>query len=124
MFGLLPHDPIIESSFPTIEEARKIAFTKSKESHNQNKSYYDKKHIPITLNSGDLVYVENKSEIIRKKLEPLMIGPFKVLKKLSDISYEIECDKKGKTKDIFHISKLCLYKPLNEKSLKWGDVNV
>ena len=41
-----------------------------------------------------------------------MIGPFKILKKLSETSYEVECDKKGRTKDVFHVSKLRFYNPL------------
>jgi len=118
MFGIKPFEPIINNSFPTLEEARKIGFIKSQENHNQNKLYYDQKHNPITLNPGDLVFVENKNDISRKKLEPLMIGPFKVLKKLSDISYVIESDKKGKNSEVFHISKLRLYKKFNEKSIK------
>ncbi len=68
--------------------------------------------------------MENKNQISRKKLEPLMIGPFKVIKKLSDITYEVECDKKGKTKDIYHISKLRIYKNCNQKSIKGGDVRI
>jgi transposase InsO family protein len=118
MFGIKPFELIVSNSYPNLEEARKIAFEKSRENHNQNKLYYDKKHNPITLSPGDLVYVENKNDISRKKLEPLMIGPFKVLKKLSDISYEVESEKRGKSKDVFHISKLRIYKKRNEKLIK------
>ena len=115
MLGILPYESIIEGTIPIIEKARELAFINSQENHNQNKIYYDNKHKPFSFESGDLVLVENKNDISRKKLEPLMIGPYKVLKKLSDVSYEIECDKRGKTKDIFHISKLRLYKTFNEK---------
>ncbi len=43
-----------------------------------------------------------------------MTEPFKILKNLSETSYEVECDKKGRTKDvsIFHVSKLRFYNPL------------
>jgi hypothetical protein len=41
-----------------------------------------------------------------------MMGPFKILKKLSEISYEVEYDKKGRTKDLFHVSKLRFCNPL------------
>jgi hypothetical protein len=66
----------------------------------------------VSLKEGDYVNVENKNEISRRKLEPLMIGPFKILKKLSETSYEVECDKKGCTKDVFHVSKLRFCNPL------------
>ena len=42
-----------------------------------------------------------------------MVGPFKVIKKLSNVSYEVECDKKGKKSDIFHVSKLRPYKSID-----------
>ena len=96
----------------SLEKIREIAFINSQWSHEKNKYYYDKNHIQYTFNEGDLVYVENKNDISRRKLEPIMTGPFKVLKKLSDISYVIECRKKGKKSDIFHISKLKPYKTL------------
>jgi putative transposase len=118
MFGIMPFKPIVNNYYPTLEEARKLAFQKSEENHELNKKYYDRKHNPITLEAGDLVFIGNKNEISRKKLEPLMIGPFKVIKRLSDISYEVESDKKGKTKDIFHISKLRIYKKCNQKTIK------
>jgi hypothetical protein len=41
-----------------------------------------------------------------------MMGPFKILEKLSEISYEVEYDKKGRTKDLFHVSKLRFCNPL------------
>jgi len=55
--------------------------------------------------------VENKNDISRRKLDPLMLGPYKIIKKLSDISYQVECDKKGKNTDIYHISKLRICYP-------------
>ena len=105
MFGIKPYKDHGDSSL-TVEQARKIALQNSKQGHQVNKLYYDKKHNPNSFNVNDLVFVENKNDISRKKLEPLMIGPYKIVKKISDISYEIECDKKGKKTDIFHISKL------------------
>ena len=77
----------------------------------------------ISFETNDLVYIENKNDITRRKLEPIMIGPFRIVKKLSDVSYEVMCDKRGKQTDIYHISKLrkCHSFPENE-SLKGGDV--
>jgi hypothetical protein len=116
LFGINPFEPIINNSYPNLGDSRKIALENSRKNHELNKLYYDKKHISFSFEKDDLVYVENKNDISRKKLEPLMIGPFKVLKKLSVTSYEIECDKKGKTKDIFHISKLRNCNPMQSSS--------
>jgi len=94
MFGIKPFDPLINGSDISLDEARKIALINSEHNHQLNKRYYDQNHIKFDLKEGDLVYVENKNEISRRKLEPLMKGPFKVLQKLSQTSYKVECDKK------------------------------
>ena len=39
-----------------------------------------------------------------------MIGPFEIIKNLSNISYVIQYNKKGKIDNIFHVSKLRPYK--------------
>lgn len=72
-----------------------------------------KKHQKFEFKENDLVLVENKNEISRRKLEPIMIGPYKIVKKLSNVSYQVECDKKGKKTDIFHVSKLRPFKTFN-----------
>ena len=123
MFGIKPYPEYNLTNGLSIENARKIAFDNSNKSHEQNKQYYDKKHNNISFETNDLVYIENKNDITRRKLEPIMIGPFRIVKKLSDVSYEVMCDKRGKQTDIYHISKLrkCHSFPENE-SLKGGDV--
>ena len=111
LIGVKPFEPLINGPELTLDSARKQAFDNSMRNHEINKSYYDKKHISTEFKVGDLVYVENKNEINRRKLEPLMSGPFKVVGKLSKISYLVECDKKGKQNDVYHISKLRLCNP-------------
>ena len=37
-------------------------------------------------------------------METLLIGPYKINKKLSKVSFEVESDKKGKESDLTHIS--------------------
>ncbi|RWS01610.1 Retrotransposable element Tf2 protein type 1-like protein [Dinothrombium tinctorium] len=109
LFGLMPFEPIAENYYPSLNEAREIAFKNSEIYHKYNKLLYDNHHLQQTLKVGDLVLIENKNKISRKKLDPVMVGPFKIVKKLSEISYEVECDKKGRETDVFHISKLRLY---------------
>ena len=111
LYGIKPFENLINGSEVSLEKAREIAFINSENNHKLNKKYYDRRHIPENFEKGDLVYVENKNAISRRKLEPLMTGPFKIIDKLSDVSYLVECDKKGKNADIFHISKLRLYNP-------------
>ena len=112
LLGIKPFEYYNYRTDITLENARKIAFENSQKSHQLNKSYYDKRHTPYSLNKNDLVYIENKNPISRRKLEPLMVGPFKVIEKISDTIYQIECDKKGKNSDIYHISNLRICNPL------------
>ena len=87
LLGLKPFDCEIDSNL-SLDKAREIAFMNSQKSHNLNKTYYDKRHQKFSFNVNDLVLVENKNHISRRKLEPIMVGPFKVIKKLSNVSYE------------------------------------
>lgn len=52
---------------------------------------------------GDMVWIKN---YYRKKLDPLLIGPYSVKQRLSDNSYILDKPGKGKSIDIFHISHL------------------
>lgn len=122
MFGILPFDYILGNPFPAIEEARKLAFKNSQKGHIRNKGYFDNKHQNIVLKPGDLVLIENKNSTTQKKFEPLMSGLFKVINKISNVMYEIGCEKKGRSTDLVHISKLRLYNEPHTKSTRRGDV--
>ena len=52
---------------------------------------------------GDAVWIKNH---YRKKLDPLLEGPYQVVEKLSDNSYIINKPSRGRASDIFHISHL------------------
>ena len=66
----------------SLKKARQISFENSQKAHDRNKLYYDKKHQKFEFRENDLVLVENKNEISRRKLERIMIGPYKIVKKL------------------------------------------
>ncbi len=74
LFGIKPFEPPINGYYPNLDIAREIALENSKRNHETNKLYYDRNHISFSFKTGDLVYVENKSDISRRKLEPLMLG--------------------------------------------------
>ena len=112
LFNKKPYDSIVNDGVNlSLEDVRKIALENSVKNHQVNKVIYDRKHQRFEFKENDKVLVENKNAISRHKLDPIMIGPYKIIKRLSDVSYIVECDKKGKTNDIFHITKL---RPYNE----------
>lgn len=93
-----------------LDDAKKIAFHNSQKGHEQNKKYYDSKHKQMTFKENDLVLVQNKNPISRRKLESKMLGPFKIIKKNFLKLHVIECDKKGRKSDVFHISMIKPFK--------------
>ena len=86
---LLTGISLFESSLknlPKLEEARRLAFEKSLQTHEISKKHYDRKHSPHIFCVGDLVLIDNHS---MGKLSPRRIGPYRVIEKLSDNSYRI-----------------------------------
>lgn len=113
MYGTLPFDsPIGKELYPPLDKAREIAMTKTKESHEYNKSRYDKGFRQAEFKEGDMVKMEVFRYPNTRKLEPAYSGPYKILKKLSDVSVQLD---KG---EIVHVSKLQPFFPSSRFSLE------
>jgi hypothetical protein len=79
--------------------------------HDKNKTYYDKSHRPISFETGELVLIKNhiqskKIDAITKKLAPKWIGPYKIDKKLTEVSYNIVTVKENKLLGKRHVSEI------------------
>jgi len=111
MFGTRPYEPILHSQPIALEEARQKAFERTQSHHVKNKIIYDKRFIPQEFQPGDDVLVEVHWHPNNGKLTPAMEGPYKILTKLSDVSYEINRPIRpmNRQTDIVHISKLRKY---------------
>ena len=76
---------------------------------NIQKKYADKNRLkPPKLNPGDLFYINFKlfNRTGNKKLHPRNLGPFKVLERISDVSYKIDLPKNFRIHPIIHIEEL------------------
>ncbi|XP_072392450.1 uncharacterized protein [Diabrotica undecimpunctata] len=104
--SILPHELSSKVSHADLELDRTIALENTKKSHNYNKKQFDLHRKEIDLNIGDLVYVENGNRLNRKKLDELRIGPYKILKKISNSIYEIDTGHRKTQSNFFHITKL------------------
>jgi hypothetical protein len=84
-----------------------LAYNNSIIAHEQNKKRFDKQKTEVKFETGDEVYVENGNRLNREKLDGVRIGPFKVVRKLSNTVYEIEVgrDRKRNTR-LYHVSKI------------------
>jgi len=85
---------------------RKIAFENSKRSFLKNKNRVDKNRREWEFKVDDLVYIRNGSKLNRKKLDEIRSGPFKILKKISNLIFEIQTGRKRKDSALFHSNKL------------------
>lgn len=89
-----------------LKRDRKLALKYTIKSHNYNKKIFDMNRVDYKLKVGDRVYVENGNRLNRKKLEELRIGPYKILKKISNSIYEVDTGHRKAESNIYHVTKL------------------
>lgn len=80
-----------------------------RKAHLRSKQRYDLRQRPTNFQVNDLVYVKNHvlsdaSRNISAKLSPKYQGPFKIKRKVSYLTYEL--DDNGKVKGIYHVQDL------------------
>lgn len=102
----IPNELIIKKRAEDWIKDRKIAFERSVKSHEYNKMIFNKYRTYHKFNEGEMVYVENGHKLNRKKLDELRIGPFKIIKKISESIYEVNTGHRKLESNLFHITKL------------------
>ncbi|UYV77524.1 K02A2.6-like [Cordylochernes scorpioides] len=113
---LLPEDDdFIQTLGARAEEARKLARIHSMRSQDSKKHRYDAHHRNIIYQPGDLVwiFIPVRKVGYSEKLMRRYFGPYKVIRKISDVTYEVETfgNQQGrrKTKYLVHICRLNPY---------------
>lgn len=104
--NILP--PELKSKYTNddLKRDRKLALKHTNKSHTYNKSIFDLHRKEYKFKVGDRVYVENGNRLNRKKMDELRIGPYQILKKISNSIYEIDAGHKKAESKFYHISKL------------------
>ncbi|UYV72881.1 hypothetical protein LAZ67_10001063 [Cordylochernes scorpioides] len=108
-------DDFIQTLGSRAEEARQLARIHTMRSQGGNKLRYDAHHRNIIYQPGDLVwiYIPVRKVGLSEKLMRRYFGPYRVTRKISDVTYEVETfgDQHGrrKTKDIVHICRMKPY---------------
>lgn len=107
MNGVFPNivPPELLPSFDLVDD-RHTAFINSCKSHDKNKKRFDKKKCDVSFQVGDNVFIENGNRLNRDKLDSIRIGPFPIVKKISDHVYLVACGPSSREKRLFHISKM------------------
>ncbi|MCO5550079.1 hypothetical protein L7F22_003558 [Adiantum nelumboides] len=98
-----------------IQANLKIAQAKLQQAAERAKHYADKKRSARVFKLGDKVFLQvpgkSTSLSIGKcpKLSPRYCGPWKIVKKLSDVAYRLELPPGCRVHPVFHVSKLRKY---------------
>lgn len=104
--SILPLELKSKCTKEDLKRDRKLALENTIKSHNYNKKMFDLHREEYKLEVGDIVYVENGNRLNRKKIDELRIGPYKVLKKISNSIYEVDTGHKKTESNFYHITKL------------------
>jgi hypothetical protein len=95
-----------DSQIPLIE-ARALAKARTESFKIKKKAEYDKHHIPINFNIGDLVRRRIPlNHPSNTKLSPKLEGPFKIIEKTSEVNYRIQNLGKPEHKELVDVNKL------------------
>ncbi|XP_071681506.1 uncharacterized protein [Lolium perenne] len=112
------------------EEQVQLIRDRLKAAQCRQKSYADTKHRELTFSIGDFAYLRvtplkgMKHFHVKGKLAPRYIGPFKVLGRKGEVSYQLELPPElSEFHDVYHISQLrkCLQAP--DKSEIFKDID-
>ncbi|UYV63068.1 K02A2.6-like, partial [Cordylochernes scorpioides] len=94
------------------EDARMLARLNILQAQSKDKERYDKKHQEVTYKEGDMVWVFTPVRTVglSKKLLKRYLGPYRVIKKISRVNYQVEgvtnTRRRRKTQDIVHVVRM------------------
>ncbi|UYV70499.1 K02A2.6-like [Cordylochernes scorpioides] len=112
------------------EEARQLSRSRLLQSQAKDRRLYDQKHTPVYYQKNDLVWVFTpiRKVGLSEKLLKRYFGPYKVTKKLSEVTYEVEpvdpSPRSRKAKDIVHVIRMKPYlDPEEQHSILLGNTS-
>ena len=104
-----------------------------KAAQSRQKSYANTRRRDLNFEEGDYVYLKVSSIrgtrrfLVRGKLAPRYIGPFKILKKVGAVAYRLEIpEEMSDIHNVFHVSQLkkCLRVPEEQVPMEVMDLQL
>lgn len=89
-----------------LEKDRAEALRNSIRNFEKNKLRIDKNRKKYVFKENEYVYVDNGHKLNRNKLDEIRLGPFRIIKRLSNSMFEVDCGKRKREPNILHSSKL------------------
>jgi hypothetical protein len=100
----------------SIRTIKRLVEERIKRAQEHQKRQYDKNvHDKVTYGTGDLVVLANNKQTVGqvRSFEPKYVGPYRVIRKVGDVDYEIEIVENGKTL-VVHYNRMFEYTARNE----------
>ncbi|UYV74773.1 hypothetical protein LAZ67_12000923 [Cordylochernes scorpioides] len=103
------------------EETRQLARLHTLRAQEGNKRLYDAKHREVSYQPGDKVwiFIPVRKIGISEKLIKLYFGPYRVTRRISDVTYEVESldttNRRRKPKEIVHVVRMKNYRDPDEQ---------
>jgi hypothetical protein len=88
-----------------VHESLKVA-------QSRQKSYADKRMKDLSFEVGDFVYLKvspmrgTRRFKVEGKLAPRYVGPFKIVDRRGEVTYQLELPQLSDVHDVFHVSQL------------------
>ncbi|UYV69112.1 hypothetical protein LAZ67_6002474, partial [Cordylochernes scorpioides] len=111
-----PHEDLQEDYSQKIasrvEETRQLARLETLKAQEKDKARYDSKHEAMDYNVGDLVwiFIPIRKVGLSEKLMKRYFGPYRVTRKLSDVTFEVEPvdqpTRRRQTRDLIHVLRM------------------
>ncbi|UYV72119.1 hypothetical protein LAZ67_9001873 [Cordylochernes scorpioides] len=123
-------DDFIGELVTRAEEARQLSRSRLLQSQAKDRRLYDQKYTPVYYQKDDLVWVFTpiRKVGLSEKLLKRYFGPYRVTKKLSEVTYEVEpvdpSPRSRKAKDIVHVIRMKPYlDPEEQHSILLGNTS-
>ncbi|GBP73901.1 hypothetical protein EVAR_54200_1 [Eumeta japonica] len=98
---IFPNELKLKKTESDLIQDRRKALGNTIKSHNYNKKIYDKNRRHLDFKVGDTVFVDNGKKLNRKKLDELRIGPFIIIKKISNSIYKVNTNYRKSESNFF-----------------------